>query len=163
MYKRQSSVGQVKSIKILVVEGEKDFTLSTQLDDESTIRILEVCLNKLKDKTSLNVVPIWERKVYMIKEKRNEVEVVLAVVNEYLNEGKDIPCEVMKYVVQELNKLEENYNKTINDLMNCNSLVVKMEQLFNLIGTIGTISIEDEDKLDKTLFNLENYVKSIKD
>ena len=60
----------------------------------------------------------------MIKEKRNEVEVVLAVVNEYLNEGKDIPCEVMKYVVQELNKLEENYNKTINDLMNCNSLVV---------------------------------------
>ena len=93
----------------------------------------------------------------------NEVEVVLAVVNEYLNEGKDIPCEVMKYVVQELNKLEENYNKTINDLMNCNSLVVKMEQLFNLIGTIGTISIEDEDKLDKTLFNLENYVKSIKD
>ena len=114
LYRRQSSVGQVKSIKILVVEGEKDFTLSTQLDDESTIRILEVCLNKLK------------------------------------------------YVVQELNKLEENYNKTINDLMNCNSLVVKMEQLFNLIGAIGTISIEDEDKLDKTLANLENYVKSIR-
>lgn len=98
----------------------------------------------------------------MIKEKRNEVEVVLAVVNEYLNERKDMPCEVMKYVVQELNKLEENYNKTINDLMNCNSLVVKMEQLFNLIGAIGTISIEDEDKLDKTLANLENYVKSIR-
>ena len=46
--------------------------------------------------------------------------------------------------------------------MNCNSLVVKMEQLFNLIGAIGTISIEDEDKLDKTLVNLENYVKSIR-
>lgn len=98
----------------------------------------------------------------MIKEKRNEVEVVLAVVKEYLNKEKDMPCEVMKYVVQELNKLEENYNKTINDLMNCNSLVVKMEQLFNLIGAIGTISIEDEDKLDKTLANLENYVKSIR-
>lgn len=98
----------------------------------------------------------------MIKEKRNEVEVVLAVVKEYLNGEKDMPCEVMKYVVQELNKLEENYNKTINDLMNCNSLVVKMEQLFNLIGAIGTISIEDEDKLDKTLANLENYVKSIR-
>ena len=98
----------------------------------------------------------------MIKEKRSEVEVVLAVVKEYLNEEKDMPCEVMKYVVQELNKLEENYNKTINDLMNCNSLVVKMEQLFNLIGAIGTIPIEDEDKLDKTLVNLENYVKSIR-
>ena len=99
----------------------------------------------------------------MIKEKRSEVEVVLAVFKEYLNEGKDMPCEVMQYVVQELNKIEENYNKTINDLMDCNSLVVKMEQLFNLIGAIGTISIEDVEKLDKTLINFENHVKSIKD
>ena len=99
----------------------------------------------------------------MIKEKRSEIEVVLAVFKEYLNEGKDMPCEVMQYVVQELNKIEENYNKTINDLMDCNSLVVKMEQLFNLIGTLGTVSIEDVEKLDKTLINLENHVKSIKD
>ena len=99
----------------------------------------------------------------MIKEKNKEVEVVLAVLKEYLNEGKDMPCEVMQYVVQELNKLEENYNKTINDLMDCNSLVVKMEQLVNLIGAIGTISIEDSEKLDKTLVNLENHVKSIRD
>ena len=99
----------------------------------------------------------------MIKEKRSEVEVVLAVFKEYLNEGKDMPCEVMQYVVQELNKIEENYNKTINDWMDCNSLVVKMEQLFNLIGTLGTVSIEDVEKLDKTLINLENHVKSIKD
>jgi len=99
----------------------------------------------------------------MIKEKNKEVEVVLAVFKEYLNEGKDMPCEVMQYVVQELNKLEENYNKTISDLMDCNSLVVKMEQLFKLIGAIGTISIEDSEKLDKTLVNLENHVKSIRD
>ena len=99
----------------------------------------------------------------MIKEKRSEVEVVLAVLKEYLNEGKDMPCEVVQYVVKELNKIEENYNKTINDLMDCNSLVVKMEQLFNLIGAIGTISIEDVERLDKTLAILEKYVKSIKD
>ena len=99
----------------------------------------------------------------MIKEKRSEVEVVLAVLKEYLNEGKDMPCEVVQYVVKELNKIEENYNKTSNDLMDCNSLVVKMEQLFNLIGTLGTVSIEDVEKLDKTLINLENHVKSIKD
>ena len=99
----------------------------------------------------------------MIKEKRSEVEVVLVVLKEYLNEGKDMPCEVVQYVVKELNKIEENYNKTINDLMDCNSLVVKMEQLFNLIGTLGTVSIEDVEKLDKTLINLENHVKSIKD
>ena len=35
----------------------------------------------------------------MIKEKNKEVEVVLAVFKEYLNEGKDMPCEVMQYVV----------------------------------------------------------------
>ena len=58
LYRQQSSVGQVKSINILVTKGEKQFTLSTQLDDESTIQVLEVCLKKLKDKTSLNVVPI---------------------------------------------------------------------------------------------------------
>ncbi|MBQ3020810.1 MAG: hypothetical protein IJD92_01140 [Bacilli bacterium] len=58
LHRQQSSVGQVKSIKILVMEGEKNFTLSTQLDAESTIQILEVCLKKLKDKTSLNAVPI---------------------------------------------------------------------------------------------------------
>ena len=99
----------------------------------------------------------------MIKEKRSEVEVVLAVLKEYLNEGKDMPCEVVQYVVKELNKIEGNYNKTINDLMDCNSLVVKMEQLFNLIGTLGTVSIEDVEKLDKKLINLENHVKSIQD
>ena len=99
----------------------------------------------------------------MIKEKNKEVEVVLAVLKEYLEKGKDIPCEVGQYVVEELNKIEDNYNKTINDLDFCNSLVVKMEQLFNLIGAIGTISIEDVEKLDKTLVNLENHVKSIRD
>lgn len=58
LYRQQSSVGQVKSINILVTKGENKFTLSTQLDDESTIQVLEVCLKKLKEKTSLNVVPI---------------------------------------------------------------------------------------------------------
>ena len=58
LYRQQSSVEQVKSINILVTKGEKKFTLSTQLDDESTIQVLEVCLKKLKEKTSLNVVPI---------------------------------------------------------------------------------------------------------
>lgn len=102
----------------------------------------------------------------MIKEERNEVkevEVVLAVFKEYLEEEKDMPIEVMKYVVQKLNKIEENYNKTINDLLSYYSLVVKMEKLYEIIGTIGTISIEDEDKLDKTLETLSNYAKSLTD
>ncbi len=100
----------------------------------------------------------------MIKEMKNEVnevEVVLAVFGEYLDNGKNMPIEKMKYIVEKLNKIKEEYNKTINDLLNTYSLVVKMEKLYEIIGTIGTISIEDEDKLDKTLEILGNYVKSL--
>ena len=43
---------QTRSVKILVKEGENEIALSTQLDDETTIRILEVCLKNMKDKTS---------------------------------------------------------------------------------------------------------------
>lgn len=71
LHRQQSSVGQVKSIKILVVEGEKEFTLSTQLDEQSTIQVLEVCLKKLKDKTSLNVVPIMGKEsIYDQRKKK---------------------------------------------------------------------------------------------
>lgn len=107
---------------------------------------------------------LWERKVNMIKENKNEVnevEVVLAVLKEYLNEEKDMPYEVIKHVVEKLNKIKEEYNKTINDLLSCYSLVVKMERLYEIIGTISTVSIEDEDNLDKTLEILSNYEKSL--
>ena len=96
-----------------------------------------------------------------MKKEVNEVEVVLAVLGEYLDNGKDMPIEKMKYIVEKLNKIKEEYNKTINDLLNSYSLVVKMEKLYEIIGTIGTVSIEDEDKLDKTLEILGNYAKSL--
>ena len=54
--KGQSS-DQISCIKILLTENN-DITLSTQLDNELTIRILEVCLNNMKEKASLKAVPI---------------------------------------------------------------------------------------------------------
>lgn len=40
-----------------------DIALTTQLDDESTIRVLEKCLNSLKDKASRKEeVPIGKEK-----------------------------------------------------------------------------------------------------
>ena len=57
MNRKQSSV-QVKSIKILVKEIDNEVDLSTQLDDETTIRILEVCLRNMKERASLKEVPI---------------------------------------------------------------------------------------------------------
>ena len=61
MNKRQSS-GQTRSIKVLVKEGEKGIALSTQLDDELTIRVLEVCLKNMQEKASLKAVPIGKDK-----------------------------------------------------------------------------------------------------
>ena len=61
MNKGQSS-GQTRSIKVLVKEGEKGIVLSTQLDDELTIRVLEVCLKNMKEKASLKAVPIGKDK-----------------------------------------------------------------------------------------------------
>ena len=61
MNKGQSS-GQTRSIKVLVKEDEKGITLSTQLDDELTIRILEVCLKNMQEKASLKAVPIGKDK-----------------------------------------------------------------------------------------------------
>lgn len=40
-----------------------DVALTTQLDDDSTIRVLEKCLNSLKGKTSrIEAVPIGKEK-----------------------------------------------------------------------------------------------------
>lgn len=105
----------------------------------------------------------------MNREERNEVnavkevEVVLAVFKEYLDEKKDMPYEVIKDVVNKINSIGEDYKETIKELLNCNTLIVKIEKLYEIIGTIGTISVEDEAKLDKTLLVLKEYVKSIED
>lgn len=69
----------------------------------------------------------------------------------------------MKDVVNKLKEIEEDYNKTINELLLSNALVVKFEQLIELIGTVGTISVEDDKKLDKTITILSNCVDAIKD
>lgn len=58
--KVQSS-GQTRCIKIMIKNN--DIALTTQLDDESTIRVLEKCLCSLKDKTSRKEeVPIGKDK-----------------------------------------------------------------------------------------------------
>jgi len=101
----------------------------------------------------------------MIKEEKKEVkavQVVLEVFKEYLDKDEDMPVAVMKYVVELLNQLEKDYDKTIREVVTYNSLSVKLEKYIELIGTLGTISIEDSTKLDKTLGQLKEYVESIK-
>lgn len=115
----------------------------------------------------------WERKNSMTKKKNlavKEVEVVLAVFKEYVDSKKDMPCEVLEDVVNKMIEVEKiltiaekDYDRTIKELLFSNSLLVKFEQLFEMIGTLGTISVEDEKKLDKTIAILQSGIESIKD
>lgn len=52
---------QISCIKILVANKEIILTKTDQLEDEDVIRILEVCLEQLRDKTS-QAVPIGKEK-----------------------------------------------------------------------------------------------------
>lgn len=89
----------------------------------------------------------------------NEVKVVLEVLSGYIDKEENISNEKLKYVVNRLKQVEEDYNKTINELLYCNSLVVKYERLMELIGTLGTFSVEDEAKLDTAITVLSDCVK----
>lgn len=89
----------------------------------------------------------------------NEVKVVLEVLSGYIDKEENISNEKLKYVVNKLKQVEEDYNKTINELLYCNSLVVKYERLMELIGTLGTFSVEDEAKLDMAITVLSDCVK----
>lgn len=96
----------------------------------------------------------------------NEVKVVKEVVevmNEYINSKKDIPYERIISIVEQLKKVEEDYKNIINELLLSNALMVKFEQLIELIGTVGTISIENEETLDNTITILNNCIYSSKE
>lgn len=89
-----------------------------------------------------------------------EKESVLNIINKYIDNKKDIPYKVIK---EEIKDMEEDYIKTVNDLLWHNSLLIKIEKLFDLINIISANCIEDEEKLDKVLLLLNDCVKTIKD
>lgn len=92
-----------------------------------------------------------------------EVKVVLEVeVKKYVDTKNDIPYELMQNVIERFQYFEEDYNRTKKELLLSNSSVVKLEKLIELIGIVGTISVENEDCLDKILEVLTNQINSIK-
>ena len=91
-----------------------------------------------------------------------EVEVVLGVLKKYYGTNKNIPDAVIEDLINILMEIEKDYEKTIDELLCSSSLVVKMEKLIEIIGTVGTISVEDEDKMDKTIDILNKHINSIK-
>jgi len=100
----------------------------------------------------------------MIKNtKIKEKESVLNIINKYIDNKKDIPYKVIKEEIKKIKDMEEDYIKTVNDLLWHNSLLIKIEKLFDLINIISANCIEDEEKLDKVLLLLNDCVKTIKD
>lgn len=91
-----------------------------------------------------------------------EVEIVLEVVKKYLDQKQDMPYKLLEEILEKLNEIKEDYNKTISDLLVSNSLVVRLEQLLEVIDTISTISVEDEDKFKKFTSCFDETFESIK-
>lgn len=99
----------------------------------------------------------------MIKEKNlavKEVDVVLEVLMEYYNKKESMPYDVLEGVINNLITIKQDYDKTINELLSSNSLISKYEKLMELVGAVGTISIEDEEFLDKSIGLINNLIKS---
>ncbi|MBP3920161.1 MAG: hypothetical protein J6D28_01200 [Bacilli bacterium] len=99
----------------------------------------------------------------MIKEKNlavKEVDVVLEVLMEYYNKKESMPYDVLEKVIKNIITIKQDYDKTINELLSSNSLISKYEKLMELVGAVGTISVEDEEFLDKSLRLMSNLVKS---
>ena len=99
----------------------------------------------------------------MIKEKNlavKEVDVVLEVLMEYYNKKESMPYDVLERVINNLITIKQDYDKTINELLSSNSLISKYEKLMELVGAVGTISIEDEEFLDKSIGLINNLIKS---
>lgn len=64
------SSDQTRSIRIIFSSVDEVIGLSTQLDDELTIRVLEACLKNMKEKTSLKAVPMGKENIN--DQRRNE-------------------------------------------------------------------------------------------
>ena len=99
----------------------------------------------------------------MIKEKNlavKEVDVVLEVLNKYYNEKKNIPYELLDSIISKIIVVKQDYDKTINELLSGNSLITKYEKLIELVGAVGTISVEDEEFLDKSLQQIDRLLRS---
>lgn len=91
-----------------------------------------------------------------------ENDSILKTINQYVDNKKDIPYEVIREEIKKIKDMEEDYIKTANDLLWHNSLLIKIEKLVDLINIISANCIEDEEKLDKALLFLNSCVETIK-
>lgn len=101
----------------------------------------------------------------MTKEEKiliKEVDVILEVVKEYLEQEKDMPLNVVKDVAVKLSSLRDEYKNTLNDLLLSSSLGVRQERLLEIIGTISTISVEDEKHFEEKISVINDCINSLK-
>ena len=86
---------------------------------------------------------------------------VLEVMTRYNNNQKDISYKEWKKLYPRISKLLEDYKLMFQDLLDCNSSLMKLEKFVELIGIISTISTGDEDVMDKSLKVLNKYIQKI--
>lgn len=91
-----------------------------------------------------------------------EVNEVVNAVKKHIESKQGMSYQELSMLHQKLNVIISDYNNTAKDLLYASSLAVKLENLINVVGIIGTIAIEDEDTLDNTIKLLSSYSDSIK-
>ncbi len=91
-----------------------------------------------------------------------EVNEVVNAVKKHIELKQGMSYHELSMLHQKLNVIISDYNNTAKDLLYASSLAVKLENLINIVGIIGTIAIEDEDTLDNTIKLLSSYSDSIK-
>lgn len=95
---------------------------------------------------------------YRVVKEANDV---LEVMTRYNNNQKDISYKEWKKLYPRISKLLEDYKLMFQDLLDCNSSLMKLEKFVELIGIISTISTGDEDVMDKSLKVLNKYIQKI--
>ncbi len=162
---KDGSSKQLKSIKI-TINDSKQIGFFSQLDVNDAIEILERCLKDLQKEKAYKISSTNLKGILMQMKKEDyrvvkEVNDVLEVMDGYNNIHKDISYKEWKKLYPRISKLLEDYKLMFQDLLDCNSSLMKLEKFVELIGIISTISTDDEDVMDKSLKVLNKYVQKI--
>ncbi len=88
-----------------------------------------------------------------------EVREVFRSINKEVIEEKEITKSLLDTLEHKVDNLINDYNATVENFNTCNSLVVKYEKYFEVIGSIEKSFVFDSSILDETIEQLSKLDK----
>lgn len=83
-----------------------------------------------------------------------EVREVFSSINQEVTDGKELTRGLLDTLEHNVEDLINDYNATVATLNTCNSLVVKYEKYFEVIGSIEKSFVFDSSILDEAIDKL---------